>query len=81
MIPSTIRAVVPAQSAASLEYLYLTLRIRLDEAKRNDDRGASAVEWAVIAGVCVALAAGIALIITTVVNHGTAKITDKDPNK
>jgi Flp pilus assembly pilin Flp len=80
MIPSTIRAVVPAQSAASLEYLYLTLRTRLDEVKR-DDRGASAVEWAVIAGVCVVLAAGIALVITQVVTNGKTKITDNDPNK
>jgi|tagenome__1003787_1003787.scaffolds.fasta_scaffold20525171_3 Flp pilus assembly pilin Flp len=80
MIPSTIRAVVPAQSATALEYLYLTLRTRLDEVKR-DDRGASAVEWAVIAGVCVVLAAGIALVITTVVNNGKNKITSNDPNK
>jgi Flp pilus assembly pilin Flp len=80
MIPSTIRAVVPAQSAASLEYLFLTLRTRLDEMKR-DDRGASAVEWAVIAGVCVVLAAGIALVITQVVTNGKAKITDNDPNQ
>lgn len=80
MIPSTFRAAVPAQSAAALEYLYLTLRTRLDEVRR-DDRGASAVEWAVIAGVCVVLAAGIALVIGQVVTNGKNKITSNDPNK
>ena len=80
MIPSVIRAVVPIQQAATVEYLYLTLRTRLDEMKRGD-RGASAVEWAVIAGVCVVLAAAIAGVIGTVVEHGKTKITDKDPNK
>ncbi|MFL6077636.1 MAG: hypothetical protein ACJ73S_30095 [Mycobacteriales bacterium] len=73
MLAPGVTGLLPAQQAAGIHYLYLMLRTRLDDVRR-DDRGASAVEWAVIAGICVALAVVIAGAIKLVVNHGKSQI-------
>jgi Flp pilus assembly pilin Flp len=50
------------------------LRTRLEPLRERSDRGASAVEWAVIAAICVVMALAIGAAVIAVVNNGKAKI-------
>ncbi|MGH8824305.1 MAG: hypothetical protein ACRDVN_07510 [Jiangellaceae bacterium] len=44
-------------------WLLLQLQVRLDHVRREQDRGASAVEWVIITAVLVAIAAALGVII------------------
>ena len=50
------------------------VRTRLDPLRARSDRGASAVEWAVIAGICVVMAIAIGGAVAVVVRNGNAAI-------
>ena len=52
----------------------------LEPLRRRTERGASAVEWAVIAGITVAAAAAIGTVIWNKVNQGNALINTEIPN-
>jgi hypothetical protein len=49
--------------ASPLGFLELYLRVRVDRARNSDSRGASVVEWVVIAAIVVAIALAIGLIL------------------
>ena len=48
-------------------FAYLQLRCRMDRARANPDRGASAIEWVIITAVLVAIAAAVGLVIYNLV--------------
>ena len=48
-------------------FLLMELRRRTAHARANPDRGASAIEWVIITGVLVAIAAAVGLIIYNMV--------------
>ena len=50
------------------------VRTRLDPLRERSDRGASAVEWAVIAGICVVMAIAIGGAVAAVVRNGDTAI-------
>jgi Flp pilus assembly pilin Flp len=52
---------------------------RLRQARQDGERGASAVEFAIITGVVVVLIAGIVIVIETVVNNAKTKIQTTVP--
>ena len=49
-------------------------RTRLEPLRARSDRGASAIEWAVIAGICVVFAIAIGTAIRLVITAGTNNI-------
>lgn len=61
-----------------LGVLVLQLRVRLDRARVGGDAGASAIEWVIITGVLVALAAAVGLIIYNLVNDQANSISIPD---
>jgi hypothetical protein len=61
-----------------LGVLMLQLRVRLDRARAGGDVGASAIEWVIITGVLVALAAAVGLIIYNLVNDQANSISIPD---
>ena len=56
----------------------LQLRCRIDRARSSQDRGASAIEWVIITGVLVALAAAVGLIIYNMVKDQADSIDIPD---
>ena len=60
--------------ASLVRLLVYVLRARLDEVRSND-RGASAIEWAVITAIIVVAAAAVAAVIVGVVNRRAADIS------
>lgn len=58
--------------------LLLSLQARLDRARRNPQRGASAMEFVIITAVLVALAAAVAGIIYTMVTDKADEIEIPD---
>ena len=51
-------------------------RTKIDDVRRrSDDRGASAVEWVIIAAICVLAALAIGAAVMQVVNANKNKIT------
>jgi Flp pilus assembly pilin Flp len=71
------RAASPVLVAVSVLLAYVHLR--LEPVRRRSERGASAVEWAVIAGITVAAAIAIGTVIWTKVNDGKAMIETDIP--
>jgi Flp pilus assembly pilin Flp len=52
-------------------------RTKIDGVReRSDDRGASAVEWVIIAAICVLAALAIGAAVMQVVNANKTKITE-----
>ncbi len=49
-------------------------RTRIDEVRERSERGASAVEWVVIAAICVLAALAIGAAVMAVVNANKTKI-------
>jgi len=61
-------------------FLVMELRRRYARALSTDDRGASAIEWVIITGILVAMAAAVGLIIYNVVRDKANNInTPEDP--
>jgi Flp pilus assembly pilin Flp len=50
------------------------VRTRLEPVRERSERGASAVEWAVIAAICVIAALAIGAAVVAVVNANKSKI-------
>ncbi|MCV2394547.1 hypothetical protein OEB99_09535 [Actinotalea sp. M2MS4P-6] len=61
-----------------LGYLWLRARVRLDRARSTGDLGASAIEWVIITGVLVALAAAVGVIIYNLVRDRASEIAIPD---
>lgn len=59
-------------------FLVMELRRRLALARSSQDRGASAIEWVIITGVLVALAAAVGLIIYNLVKDRADSINIPD---
>jgi Flp pilus assembly pilin Flp len=51
------------------------VRTRLEPMRETNDRGASAVEWAIIAAICVVAALAIGVAVNQVVTNGNTNIT------
>ncbi|MEN0128123.1 MAG: hypothetical protein AAGC49_01695 [Brevundimonas sp.] len=61
-------------------FLVMELRRRYSRALSTSDRGASAIEWVIITGILVAMAAAVGLIIYNVVRDKANNInTPEDP--
>lgn len=56
----------------------LELRRRIDHARANPDRGASVMEWVIITGILVALAAIVGGIIFNTIKENADNITIPD---
>ena len=67
----------PVSVAVSL--LIASVHVRLEPVRRRSERGASAVEWAVIAGITVAAAIAIGTVIWAKVNAGKNMIIQDIP--
>jgi hypothetical protein len=59
-------------------FLAFELRRRVDRARSTKDLGASAIEWVIITGVLVALAAAVGLVIYNLVNDQAESIKMPD---
>ena len=59
-------------------FLYLELRRRFDRARSAPDLGASAIEWVIITGVLVAIAAAVGFIIFRFVNDSANNLEVPD---
>jgi|GEM_PF-538900 len=59
-------------------FLGLQLQIRMDRARSAPDRGASAIEWVIITGILVALAAAVGLVIYNLVKSRADSIKIPD---
>lgn len=57
-----------------MQYLWMVLG-GIQERIRKEERGATAVEWVVISAVLAALAVGLGVIITRLVNDKADQIT------
>lgn len=55
------------------------VRVRLEPLRKRSERGASAVEWAVISGITVAAAAAIGIVIWNKVRAGRDLINTEIP--
>ncbi|NJP64867.1 hypothetical protein [Streptomyces spiramenti] len=60
-------------SHPAIGYLYAALRTRLQRARAEGDRGASAIEWVVIAAVVVGIVLAVGFVISSAL---TSKATD-----
>lgn len=56
-------------------YLAMELRRRLARARATPDLGASAIEWVIITGILVAIAAAVGLVIFNMVTTQAESIT------
>lgn len=63
-----------------LLFTYAMLRMHALRAREDDQRGASAIEWAIISAIVVAAAVGLGIIITTVVTNKGNEIQDQGNN-
>jgi Flp pilus assembly pilin Flp len=77
MMRILMRLASPVLVAASL--LMATVHLRLEPLRRRSERGASAVEWAVIAGITVAAAVAIGTVIWQKVNTSKDLINQELP--
>jgi len=59
-------------------FLGLQLQVRIDRARSAPDRGASAIEWVIITGVLVALAAAVGVVIYRLVTARAESIQIPD---
>jgi Flp pilus assembly pilin Flp len=59
--------------STQLSYVRLLVQVLRAQGKKSD-RGASAIEWAVITAIIVGIATGIALVIGNAVSNHAAKI-------
>lgn len=59
-------------------YLAMELRRRIARARASEDRGASAIEWVIITGILVAIAAAVGLIIFNLVRDQAEAIVIPD---
>lgn len=59
-------------------FLYLELRRRYDRARATPELGASAIEWVIITGILVAIAAAVGLVIYNLVKNKADSITIPD---
>lgn len=57
-----------------LDYLKVMLSARIDHARKNTDRGASAIEWAIITGMLALIAVGIYAIIKNKITSSAKSI-------
>jgi Flp pilus assembly pilin Flp len=69
-----------SQVLVAVSLLLAYVHARLEPLRRRSERGASAVEWAVIAGITVAAAAAIGTVIWNKVNQGNALINTEIPS-
>lgn len=61
-----------------LGFLSMELQRRYARARATDDRGASAIEWVIITGILVAIAAAVGGVIYNLVRSRAAAITIPD---
>ena len=61
-----------------LDVLWRQVRVRVDRARTAPDLGASAIEWVIITGVLVVLAAAVGLIIYNLVRNRAEAIVIPD---
>jgi hypothetical protein len=54
---------------SAIGFLLLHLRVRIDRARASEEVGASTIEWVIITGVLVALAACVGVIIYQIVRN------------
>lgn len=59
-------------------FLLMELRRRITHARQNPDLGASAIEWVIITGVLVAIAAAVGLVIYNMVTSQAESIDIPD---
>lgn len=62
----------------TLGFIELDLRCRVDRARATGDRGASVMEWVIITGILVALAAVVGGVIFTTIKQNAESITIPD---
>lgn len=55
-------------------WMLLILRTRIDDARQNPDRGASAIEWVIITAIVVGLAAAVGWAVWNFVQDEKATI-------
>jgi Flp pilus assembly pilin Flp len=58
-----------------LAFTFAFVRTRLEPMRERNERGASAVEWAVIAAICVLAALAIGAVVVGVINANKGRIT------
>jgi hypothetical protein len=64
----------------TVSLLLAYVHLRLEPLRRRSERGASAVEWAVIAGITVAASVAIGVVIWNKVNAGKKLIDTEIPS-
>jgi Flp pilus assembly pilin Flp len=52
------------------------VRTRLEPMRERSERGASAIEWAIIAAICVIAALAIGTAVMTVINNNKGQISN-----
>jgi len=57
-----------------LSYFRVMIEARIEHARKNPDRGASAIEWAIITGMLALIAIGIYAVIKTKIMGAANKI-------
>jgi Flp pilus assembly pilin Flp len=57
-----------------LAFTFAYVRTRLEPVRQRSERGASAVEWAVIAAICVLAALAIGAAVVAVINANKGRI-------
>jgi hypothetical protein len=72
----SLRAILDRNSAAGYVQAFVGLHAaRLQEARRRQDAGASAIELAIITAILVGLAVAVLVVVTNVVTTRKAQIT------
>jgi len=66
------------EQSAPWAYLEMELRRRIAHARSTPERGASAIEWVIITGILVAIAAAVGLVIFNLVNSEAESIQIPD---
>jgi Flp pilus assembly pilin Flp len=59
-----------------LGYLEATLRVRLERARTEEDRGASAIEWVVIAAVVVGIVLAVGVVISNALTSKAGSVQE-----
>jgi Flp pilus assembly pilin Flp len=67
------------QVTVAVSLLLAYVHVRLEPVRKRSERGASAVEWAVIAGITVAAAAAIGVVIWNKIRAGRTLINTEIP--
>jgi hypothetical protein len=68
-----------SQVTVAVALLLAYVHVRLEPLRKRSERGASAVEWAVIAGITVAAAASIGIVIWNKIRDGKKLIETSIP--